>query len=370
MSVSRLSRLEDIDNKRPGHRVQNWMRAYGWVHQTFATETKTEPSRYRWTRSVTWQPACRWTQENPSDTTNWESHFVQIRCFLTKSGALFARSALQNDNFKTTYCLWFSTGVISVYVVRSLTTAVVAEHPASQQVENLVCVTTHTFLNEIDEDNQTRTEKSNSWMCRKTLHARRRQWWCTSSRILQEFAAVLFTTVSWHWSGWQRHFRVPTEEEIVNGWMQGHMPCQKQKQARTSRSNPVHPLDWAGRVFLLILSSGSRMLAHLSQSQLETCFRHSLVHLPRRCHLGSHFARRTMHRVFRPWGSILGTLLSDGRDVPPRFPESLLLVSAYRCREKCQLDVSGRSDLRWLSTQRYENKTHSRSLCFKSHVES
>ena len=110
MSVSRSSRLEDIDNKRPVHRVQNWIRAYGWVHQTFTTETKTGPSRYRWIRVVTWQLACRWTQAIPSDTKYWKSNFVQIRRFLTKLSALFARSALQIWNFKTDILSLFLDG--------------------------------------------------------------------------------------------------------------------------------------------------------------------------------------------------------------------------------------------------------------------
>ena len=96
MSVSRLSRLDGIDKQRPGPRSQNWMRGYGCARLTFATDTKTGSFRWCWTRVAPSQLACRWTQENPSDTTYWESHFVQIRRFLTKSSALFARSALQN----------------------------------------------------------------------------------------------------------------------------------------------------------------------------------------------------------------------------------------------------------------------------------
>ena len=143
---------------------------------------------------------------------------------------------------------------------QSSLTAVVAEHPTSQQV-GISCALRHTRpLHEIDEDNQTRTEKSNSWMCRENLHARRRQWWCTSSRILQQFSAVLFTSVSWIWGGWQWHFRVPTEDEIVKGWMQGHMSCPKAKTSkniqilsssppRLSREAlPFHPeLLWLAR---------------------------------------------------------------------------------------------------------------------------
>ena len=58
-------------------------------------------------------------------------------------------------------------------------------------------------------------------------------------------------------------------------------------------------------------------------SYLGPNFRHSLGHLPGRCHLGSHFARRTIPK-FSYLGDLyyVPTLLSDGRGMHPRFPES------------------------------------------------
>ena len=93
-------------------------------------------------------------------------------------------------------------------------------------------------------------------------------------------------------------------------------------------------------------------------SHLEPSFRHSFVHLARRCHLGSHFARRIMLRFsYLRDLYYVQTLLSDGRGMPPRFPESWVLESAHRYREGRQLDVPVRSGLRWSATRRREQNT-------------
>ena len=134
------------------------------------------------------------------------------------------------------------------------------------------------------------------------------------------------------------------------------------KQARTSRSNPIQSprLRRKGNLpfhpELLWLASHLQISSCVNPSvecwpifhmlsHLEPNFRHSFVHLVRRCHLGSHCARRTMPRVFPPWGS----LLRSGPSFPMagvclhEFPQSSVPESAHRYRERRQLDVPVRS---------------------------
>ena len=115
--------------------------------------------------------------------------------------------------------------------------AVVAEHPISQQV-GISCALRHTrLLHEID-DNQTRTEKSNSWMYRKTTLR------TDNDDVRHHESGKNFLRCS---SPQYRGFgsdtsRCPPKTKSSKAECEDSCLVKKQKQARTSRSFPLHSL--------------------------------------------------------------------------------------------------------------------------------
>ena len=166
--------------------------------------------------------------------------------------------------------------------------------------------------------------------------------------------------------------------EVIDSDTSG--PPSKKKSSKTESSIEQEGSSFSSWAILTSRTSSNffrsqsicRMLTIFHMlSHLESNFSHSFVHLARRCHLGSHFVQWCMSRIFPSWDHCyVRTLHSDDRSMSPRFPESSVLESAYRYREGRQLDVAVRSGLRWPVTQKCENKTYSRSVCFSSHVES
>ena len=305
MSVSRLSRLEDIEKQGPGYRVQNWMRVCGWARQTFATDTKTGPFRWRWAHVAPSQLACPWIQEVPPDAhTGCHTlckFVVNLQNPVYRVGDQDCRTTISSP----TCCLWFSTGIISVYVVQSLTKAVNGEHPTSQQV-GISWALRHkrpsmksTSLEWVEK---TSTPGPNNMM-----------------HVITNLARIFCGACGLGKVGDTSGYPPKTKSSKA----ECKDTCRVKSKKKTSRSNPLHPLDWEGRVFLFILSCSGfqvifkfltvsihqfirRMLAHLSHV-VESRTKVSSFLGPPPKKVSSWFPLRTKNHaeVFLPWESLL-----------------------------------------------------------------
>ena len=247
---------------------------------------------------------------------------------------------------------------------------------------NLVCVMTHTSLHEIDEHSQSQTAR---------CVGKKKKPRSTKTMMIN-----VITNLARIFCGALHHSIVPLECLAVTlqgaHWRRNRQTLNARthavsKETKNIQILPSYSLDWAWRVFLFIMScAGLQVIFKLLTVSFHasnigpsfTCclilnqnFRHSFVHLARRCHLGSHFARRTMPRVFPPWGSKLRP--------DPRFRRhGYASTVSWKLSSRICASVSRRTSAwcscaEWLAlvcNPKMWRKTHSRSECFSSHVES
>ena len=210
----------------------------------------------------------------------------------------------------------------------------------------------------------------------KNVHVRCRRWWCTFTHLIRIFHDTLHLSIVTLLRG--DTSRYPPKKESSKTERKDTCRLRKQILFKKIQSSSLHPLDWAGRVFLFMLScfvqqviftfltTSINLTNEIDPSNVDPAwikFSSFLDDLPRRCHLECHFARRFIPGIFPSWHLFfVGFLHSDNRDMSPYFPECQVLVAVNRFREVRQL-------LRKMPrTRRWTNWIGRRSICFSSHV--